>query len=230
MKRGISLIIGMALCTIFAQAQQKTFHSNKTSFGFRAGVNFQNINGKDEEGDKLKNDILTGFNFGFNAEIPVAPDFYFQPGVLFTTKGAKNEEIILGQPVSSRIKISYVEIPLNFLYKPLLGTGHLLLGVGPYVAFGVGGNIRYEGSGFDETQDIKFQNTVKTTDADNVAYLRRMDAGANLLAGYEFSNKISVQLNTQLGLTKINPEYEGASDDKTVAKNTGFGFSLGYRF
>jgi hypothetical protein len=37
-------------------------------------------------------------------------------------------------------------------------------------------------------------------------------------------------LNTQLGLTKINSEYEGASNDKTSAKNTGFGFSLGFRF
>jgi len=230
MKRRISLIIGMALCTIISQAQQKTYHSNKTSFGLRAGVNFQNINGKDEMGDKLKNDILFGYNFGVNAEIPVAPDFYFQPGVLFTTKGAKNDEIILGQPVSSRIKISYIEIPLNFLYKPLLGNGHLLLGVGPYVAVGVGGNVKYEGSGFNETQDIKFQNTVKTTDADNVFYVKRVDAGANLLAGYEFPNRVSLQLNTQLGLVKINPEYEGNSDDKTSAKNTGFGFSLGYRF
>jgi hypothetical protein len=56
-----------------------------------------------------------------------------------------------------------------------------------------------------------------------------LDAGANMLAGYQFRNKISVQLNAQLGLTKINPEYEGAGNDKTSAKNTGFGFSLGYR-
>ena len=50
-----------------------------------------------------------------------------------------------------------------------------------------------------------------------------------MLAGYEFNNKVSFQLNTQLGLTKINPEYEGSVNDKTAAKNTGFGFSLGYR-
>jgi len=51
-----------------------------------------------------------------------------------------------------------------------------------------------------------------------------------MLVGYEFANKVSFQLNTQLGLTKINPEYEGEANDKTSAKNTGFGFSLGYRF
>jgi hypothetical protein len=56
-----------------------------------------------------------------------------------------------------------------------------------------------------------------------------LDAGANLLAGYEFSNRFSFQLNAQLGLTKINPEYEGATNDKTSAKNTGFGFSVGCR-
>ena len=48
-----------------------------------------------------------------------------------------------------------------------------------------------------------------------------MDAGANMMAGYEFGNRVSVQLNTQLGLTKINPEYEGSPNDKTSAKNTG---------
>ena len=68
------------------------------------------------------------------------------------------------------------------------------------------------------------------TDPDNVVYLRPLDAGANFLVGYEFGNRVSFQLNTQLGLTKINPEYEGASNDKTSAKNTGFGFSLGFRF
>ena len=223
MKR-ISLISALALCTIFSQAQK-----TGTSFGLRAGVNFQNINGKDEDGDKLTNDIITGFNIGFNAEIPVAPDFYFQPGVLFSTKGAKNEDDIFGQTVRTRIKLSYVEVPLTLLYKPVLGNGRLLLGFGPYVAFGVGGKVKYDGGSIDETQDIKFQSTVKTSDPDDVSYVKRMDAGGNILAGYEFSNRFSFQLNAQLGLVKMNPEYEGASNDQSSAKNTGFGFSLGYR-
>ena len=68
------------------------------------------------------------------------------------------------------------------------------------------------------------------SDPNDVVYIRPMDAGANMLAGYEFGNKVSFQLNAQLGLTKINPEYEGSSNDNSSAKNTGFGFSLGYRF
>jgi len=220
----------MALGSLFSQAQQTVKNSGGTSFGLRAGVNFQNITGKDEDGNKLENDLLTGFNIGINAEIPLAPQFYFQPGLLFTTKGAKSEDLILGQTIKGKINISYVEMPLNFLYKPMLGQGRLLMGFGPYVALGVGGKATYEGGGSSLSEDIEFKKTVKLSDPDDVFYVRPMDAGANLLFGYQFANKVSVQLNAQLGLTKINPEYEGASNDRTEAKNTGFGISLGYRF
>jgi hypothetical protein len=230
MKRKISLITAMVFATIIIQAQQKSASAGRTSFGIRGGVNFQNINGKDDNGDKLENDMLTGYNFGFNAEIPVAPDFYFQPGLLYSLKGAKSSDVILGQTITGEIKISYLELPLNFLYKPLLGSGHLLLGFGPYVALGIGGKATYEGGGSSLSQNIKFKNKVMNSDPDDVFYLRPLDAGANMLAGFEFRNKLSFQLNVQLGLLKINPEYEGAPDDKTSAKNTGFGFSLGYRF
>ena len=230
MKRRIGLITVMVLATMILQAQQKINLRGSTSFGLRAGVNFQNINGKDENGDKLENDILTGFNIGINAEIPVGVDFYFQPGLLYTIKGAKSEEVILGETINGKMKISYLELPLNFLYKPELGTGHLLLGFGPYVALGVSGKATYKGGGSSLESDIKFKNKVMNTDADDVVYVRPLEAGGNLLAGYEFANRISFQLNTQLGLTKINPEYEGFPDDKTSAKHTGFGFSLGFRF
>ncbi|HQV85140.1 MAG TPA: porin family protein [Chitinophagaceae bacterium] len=230
MKKRISLILVMALGSLFSQAQQTVKNSGGTSFGLRAGVNFQNITGKDEDGNKLENDLLTGFNIGINAEIPLAPQFYFQPGLLFTTKGAKSEDLILGQTIKGKINISYVEMPLNFLYKPMLGQGRLLMGFGPYVALGVGGKATYEGGGSSLSEDIEFKKTVKLSDPDDVFYVRPMDAGANLLFGYQFANKVSVQLNAQLGLTKINPEYEGASNDRTEAKNTGFGISLGYRF
>src|SRR5687768_33723 len=106
----------------------------QTTFGIRAGVNFQNINGEDPDGDDLDFKLKTGFNIGVNAEIPVAPDFYVQPGVLFSTKGAKSKV-----DDDAKVKLSYIEVPINFLYKPVLGTGKLLLGIGPYVAFAVGG-------------------------------------------------------------------------------------------
>ena len=111
---------------------------DKTTFGIRAGVNFQNLNGEIGDAD-LDLKMKTGFHIGVNAEIPVAPEFYLQPGLLFSTKGAK-EKLMIGDDV--KFNISYLEVPINFVYKPTLGAGKLVLGVGPYVGFAVGGKIK----------------------------------------------------------------------------------------
>src|SRR5260221_4690713 len=66
-----------------------SFAQSNITFGVRAGVNFQNLTGKFSDGDKYSNKLIPGFNVGANAEIPVATDFYLQPGLLFSTKGAK---------------------------------------------------------------------------------------------------------------------------------------------
>lgn len=218
-RRIISLFIAMATITILSNAQV----TDKTTFGIRAGVNFQNINGKNLTGDKLENDLIVGYHIGVNAEIPMAPDFYLQPGLLFSTKGAKSTE----GSVDANINIGYIELPINLLYKPVLGNGHLLAGFGPYLAYGISGKVKFT----DRDVDLKFKNKLNASDLDDgVVYLRPFDAGANLLVGYEFSVKFSVQLNAQLGLVKINPGYENDSNDKTSEKNTGFGISVGYRF
>ncbi len=194
--------------------------AQKTTLGVRGGVNFTNLNGEDNSGDDLDYKIKTGFNVGINAEIPVGTDFYLQPGVLFSQKGAKfNDDL--------KLNLSYIEVPINFIYKPELGTGKMLLGFGPYFGVAVGGSYKPD-SGDDI--DVKFKSKVSTADLiSGTPYLRRYDAGGNLLVGYEFANNFSLQLNAQLGLVKINPDIEGTDDDGKV-KNTGFGVSVGYRF
>ncbi|MBK9016385.1 MAG: PorT family protein [Saprospiraceae bacterium] len=206
------------------------FSSNAQGVVIRGGVNFQNINGKDANGDKLENKLIPGFNVGIMAEAPIAPQFFFQPGLLFSTKGAKSEDEILGQTATSKVSLGYLDVPLNLLFKPLLGDGHLILAVGPYVGFGLTGNSTLEVGGDESDIDVKFQKSVDESDPIDVYYFKRFDAGANLSAGYEFANGLSFQLNTQLGLLDINPEYEGAVGDETKWNNTGFGLSLGYRF
>jgi len=211
------LMVASAIAlTVMASAQT----TEGTSFGFKAGVNFQNLTGKDVNGDKLDNKLKAGLALGVNAQIPVATDFYIQPGVEFNQKGAKSND---GNYTTS---LSYIDIPVSLVYKPMLGTGRLILGFGPYVGFGVGGKVKGGGS----TADVKFDNDITISDFNTGnAYFKRMDAGANFLAGYEMSSKLSLQLNAQLGLVKINPKIEEVPNDQSSVKNTGFGLSLGYR-
>jgi len=213
-----ALLLALATSALALGAKAQT-----TTFGIRAGVNFQNINGKEFDGTDTDNKLKPGFNIGVNAEVPVAPDFYVQPGVLFSTKGAKSKA-----DDDIKVKLSYIEIPINLLYKPTLGAGKLLLGFGPYVAFAVGG--KYVDAN-DKDHTIKFKNEISASDyLSGTPYVKRMDFGGNLLAGYELSSKLSFQLNAQLGMVKINPKITGVSNDKTKYKNTGFGLSIGYRF
>ncbi len=201
---------------------------NSTSFAVLGGLNLQNLTGKDELGAKLDNDLITGFHAGVNAQIPIASEFYFQPGLLFSTKGAKNEDGLF----TSTYRLSYIELPLNLVFKTVLGPGYFMLGFGPYLAYGILGKVKNEGSGGSVESDIEFKNTIELSDPLSTTYFKALDAGGNIFVGYELNNGIFLNFNTQLGMLKINPKDNRnplSSDEKSI-KNTGFGLSLGYRF
>jgi len=201
--------------------------NSKTSFGILGGVNLQNINGKDMSGDKLENDMIIGFHAGVNVQLPVAPEFYFQPGLMYSTKGAKNTQGVL----EGSYNLSYVELPLNFVYKALLGNGYFLLGFGPYIAYGIGGKATYEGGAASVETDIEFKNEVESGDPLTTVYVKPFDAGANLFFGYELPAGLFFHLNTQFGLLDINPKDNRITgENNSILKNTGYGLSLGYRF
>ena len=217
-QKALTLAIALGLFSITSSYGQTV--GSRTSFGLRAGINFQNFNGKDATGEKLDNKLNTTWHAGAVAEIPVAPDYFVQPGLLYSRKGAEY------RAVDAKTVISYIEVPVNLLYKPLLADGRLLLGFGPYGAVAVGGEYRTATDSDNDTK-LEFENSTTALNANKT--VRRFDAGANFLAGYELGNNISFQLNAQLGLVNINPEIEGATNNKTAVKNTGFGISVGYK-
>jgi hypothetical protein len=216
MKKILLCVMVAGFMTTTTEAQT-ILNPRKGGIGIRAGVNFQNLNGKDAAGNDLKNDMTTGFHAGLTADLPLGSNSFLQPGVLYSRKGA---EMMNGD----KVKLNYVEVPLSLVYKPALGTGNMILGFGPYVAFGIGGKVE-ENNG--ASRDIVF---TKNQDIANTApQFQRFDAGGNLMAGYEFANRLSFQLNAQLGVVDVNPK-PAVTNDQTRMRNTGFGLSLGYRF
>ena len=221
-KRLLSIALILLFSASFAVAQEKT----KLSFGILGGLNFQNLNGKDLGGDKLENDMLLGFLGGINVQIPIAPEFYFQPGIMYSSKGAKNTS----GSITSTTKLNYIEVPLNMVYKASLGKGFFMLGFGPYVSYGMSGSVKTVSGSVTLNRDVKFKSVVETGDNILVPYYKAFDAGANIFVGYEMASGLFLQLDTEFGMLNINPEYKILSDDKSSTKNTGFGLSLGYRF
>ncbi|MFN4286208.1 MAG: outer membrane beta-barrel protein [Lacibacter sp.] len=214
-------ILTVATCLLLLHTQAQTQQTdNKLRLGITAGVNFQNINGQDAGGNKLENQLVPRFQAGVNADVPLADDFYLQPGVLFATKGTKFE----GN--NANLSLSYIEVPVHLLYKPALGSSRLLLGFGPYMAFGVGGSITPQNG---SSTSVVFQREINLVQFASGRYYRPFDAGGNLLFGVETSSRIRLQFNAQLGMVNIAPAVTGLSGTNNNFRNTGFGISAGYR-
>jgi hypothetical protein len=200
------------------------------SFGIYLGAGLQNINGKDASGNKLNNSLVSRFNAGFNEEIPLAPEFFLQVGLQYISKGTMgvvDYNTNSGtQKTTRELKLNYFEMPLNFIFKPMLGNNHIVLGFGPYLGYCFSGKAIYTGSFAPDKENIVFVKTVPSNTTNNLVYFKRFDTGANFLVGYEMHNGINLTLNSQLGLININSNTES----QLANKNTGFSLALGYRF
>jgi hypothetical protein len=226
MKKGyLILMSALLMLTSTVVAQDSNF-----SFGLRAGFNMQNINGKDRAGDKLTMELVPRFNAGVIAGIPVAPDFYFEPGLFFAAKGAKSSNQFLGIDMSVEYNLSYLELPLSFVYKPVLGNGKFFLGFGPYVGYGLSGKAKFNVAGVKTDDKIVFDNEYLGINPYDWKHFKHFDYGGNLFFGYELASGISLQLNTQLGLAKVNSKNNLFPGNKSEFRNTGFGLALGYNF
>jgi hypothetical protein len=192
---------------------------SQPSFGVKGSLNFFNLAQKNVNGDKIENSMIPAFDAGVFAEFPVATEFVLRPELLYTLKGAKSKDDV------SKIHLSYVELPILFLYKGVLYNNKILLGFGPYIALGVGGKIT---SG-NISLDVKFKSDITQAEYSEGWWATPLDFGAKMMAGVEISGGFSVAINASLGLTNIETKIAGEKLDSRTA-NTGFGLSLGYRF
>ena len=199
------------------------------SFGIRGGANLQTFTGKDINGDKLELDLVPRFNGGIALEFPIVDEFRFQTGLMYASKGAKSTSDFLGLDMAAEYNLSYIEMPFNFLFKPVLGNGNFLLGFGPYVSYGFGGKANFTVNNLSTEEDIVFANEYDGLNPLDWKYFKRFDYGANIFVGYELSSGLLVQLNTQLGFAKINADKTSVPDESKFM-NIGYGISLGYNF
>ena len=178
-------------------------------FGPKVGLNLSTMTYK-SFGIAYDPKTLVGFNFGVISEIPLSGNLVLQPCILYSAKGSKYSVLSEETTVSP----SFLEIPVNVVYKFDLGAAKLFLNAGPFVAYGIGGKIKSGG----DSEDIIFG---KTEDDD----LRPLDFGLNAGAGLEISN-IAISVNYGLGLANLAP----ITTNDTEMKIKVIGFSVAYLF
>lgn len=196
------------------------------TIGITGGLSLQNMTGKNYWGEKLENKFIAGYKAGVHVNIPSAPDLYIQPGLGLFAKGAKQD--IMGDNITKTTRLLYLETPLNFLYRPKMRNGHLLLAIGPYASFGMVGKEIVKSADGTTTLPVRFIRNAYD-EPTTYAYFRGLDLGLNISGGYEFYKGFSVQIFGQFGFIKTNSDYD-LPNDKTVKRNLGFGIITGYRF
>ena len=190
-------------------------------FGITAGVSLASMKAK-ENGLSVTSDGKVGLTVGLLADVSVAKNLTFQPGVNFTQKGSKFNFSDGGQSMESTQTLNYLELPLNFIYNAPTGSGKFFAGLGPVLGFGVSGKAKSKVTGeAEESGDIKFGSNIDTDQ------YKPFEFAGNLLAGYEFSNGFFAAANYNMGLSNL---AIGSDTDNSSLKNRYFGFKIGYKF
>lgn len=212
---------------------------DKIAFGVRAGVNINSLgySGDNKDYDDLKS--RAGFHVGAVMDWNVAGDFYIQPGIYFTTRGAKNEfsetDMDFSYKYTQKLNMSYLQIPVLASYRfPVSDAVKIDINVGPYIAIGLGGKLKVEETetydGETERHSNKYDIFGKSTKDEEKGDFKRFDAGLRFGAGVNI-HKFYVGVSYDLGLTNLartGDDYRWSKNDKF--RNGSFQVSVGYNF
>lgn len=230
----ILLIVALLPIITLANAQN-------IRFGVKGGLNLSTISTQSDGNIDDKN-LLPSFNAGVFVDLPMIGDFLsLQPGLFFTGKGSK---VVYGsEDTNLTVKSNpyYIEGQANILAKIPFRSFKLYAGVGPYLAYGVAGNVKVSQTINGESEEleskaIKFTNDEQLISEIAGAYLvmKPLDFGFNLTAGLEFNNFL-VSANYGHGLSTIRP---GVKNEENITelykdnkdKNRVFSVSIGIKF
>lgn len=145
LKNVLVLSIMFCLCSSTVISQTNVESAKKTQFIIKGGVNISAITISDKDNDYYGTEkSKIGFNLGVAADIPLGKKFYFQPNLNFSAKGSKLREMNIGTGTADlSMNALYLQIPLLFAYKFDFSrwNNSFNIALGPYAAYGVGGNI-----------------------------------------------------------------------------------------
>jgi len=222
MKKILSMLFVLALSApVFAQS---------VKFGIKAGLN-ESTAELGQTSSKISN--LSGLNAGAFAEFEFGK-VSLQPGLNFTQKGFNSKtSIIVPYPqgptngsfnATGRIRLSYLQLPVNVLYNIAVNPGKIFLGGGPYYGYALSGNNK------NNVTSVSPDGTSTSSQNAKIVFggesgESRSDFGLNALAGFKFKKGLLFSVNYEYGLTNV---YK--SQPATTDKNRVLGLSVGYQF
>lgn len=201
MKNSKKLIFASLVIT-FMTLTNANAQDSASKFGVKGGVNFSNLYTEDVD----DNNVLTGFNVGFFAKLPISNNIALQPEISYTGKGAElvyNNALVSG---TAQFKLDYIEVPLLLVVNV---TKNFNIHAGPYAAYMVSAKTTNK----SDSGSYNFEDNIDTDD------FNKFDAGLAGGVGLDFE-PVSFGVRYNYGLTKIGKEDSSTSFSSPDAKNS----------
>lgn len=101
----------------------------QTTFGVKGGLNiaYMSIDGRES---------LPGFHAGILTRLPLSENYFLQPELNYTVKGARFPEYFY--PFDMNFKLNYITMPVLFARK---ATNHLSIMLGPEISYLLDGKL-----------------------------------------------------------------------------------------
>ena len=190
MKNRIQLFSALIFCfgATFTNVQAQTNDSSNAQIGVKGGVNFSNMYTEDVD----DNNVLTSFNAGFYASIPLTDFIAIQPEFLYSRKGAELEYDNVFATGKAKYKLNYIEVPV--LVKVNIGK-NFNVHAGPYFAYLIDAQVTNETDGgtFD------FEDNFDNDD------FNKFDVGLSAGLGFDFES-IGIGARYNYGLSTVGKE------------------------
>jgi hypothetical protein len=223
LKNLLVLSIVFCLCSSVAFSQTNEESAKKTQFIIKGGVNISTIAVNDKDGNLYGTEKPKfGYNLGIAADISLGKQFYFQPNLNLSAKGSmmRGMDIGIDHTVDLSMNALYLQVPLLFAYKFDMSRWNNFFNIafGPYIAYGVGGNIT-------GPQSLKVGSFSEN------GFCNKVDVGMNMEFQLELP-KIILILGYEYGFTNmikkeiIKVEYQ----NRVSYHNSNNYIGIGYKF
>lgn len=194
------LISGATLPAIQAQINDST----GSQFGIKGGLNFSNMYTEDVN----DNNVLTSFNGGLYASIPLTSFMAIQPELLYSRKGSELVYDNFLAEGTAKFNLNYLELPL--LLK-LNVAKNFNIHAGPYVAYLLNANVTNE----TDNGTFNFEENLDNED------FNKFDYGLSAGFGFDFDS-IGIGARYNYGLQTVGKErdFGGTSYNFPDGKNS----------
>ena len=238
MKHSIILFVCLILGSLTSNAQLK--------IGITGGIDYSKTNIHRLYQDDFGIQGIATYHFGLASEYKVNENIYFTADLLFAKKGFSQptsqetygNDFLTHNVSDINVSVNYIEIPLLSEFKVKFEKMNVLFGVGPYIAYGIGGkinlNIESGSTSYNFSDKIywsKFDWMRSANLNESIVYnlgqskIQRFDYGPIVRFGVEYKSLV-VNAEFQYGLSNLMYEWSKYES----MHNQGLGLSVKYLF